>query len=288
MVPVVKPYHNLLSRVLIEGERREDRTGVGTISLFGTQTKYNLTNGFPLVTTKKVPFSSVVKELLWFLRGETNVKTLGCGIWDKWARPDGDLGPIYSAQWRGWKIGEYYQNYRGEDVYPERVDQISQVIHSIKTDPYSRRHIVSAWNVADIPDMALPPCHVMFQFYVSTQRSSAHIPAPDGARYLDLQLYQRSADLAVGVPFNIASYALLLSMVANECGLTPRYFIHTIGDAHIYKNHIAGIEEQLTREPKERPRLILPPGKSVLEIVESDIVLEGYDPHPGIKFEVAV
>lgn len=262
----MKPYLDLLRNVLDYGEVRTDRTGVGTISCFGAQTRYDLREGFPLVTTKRVNFDSVVKELLWFLRGETNTKTLGCGIWDAWADERGELGPIYGKQWRSW--GYDFNIGTG-------TDQIAETLERIKTDPMSRRHIVSAWNLDEIPEMALPPCHVMFQFYVST----------DG--YLDLQLYQRSADLALGVPFNIASYALLLSMFANECKLRPRYFIHTIGDAHIYLNHVEGVREQLSRTPKLKPSLMLD-RRPVLEMTLSDIRLDYYDPHPAIRFYIAV
>lgn len=256
----MRTYLDLVERVLANGEHRTDRTGVGTISLFGEQIRFDLREGFPLVTTKKVNFSSVVKELLWFLRGETNTKTLGCKIWDEWADGDGNLGPIYGQQWRAWG----------------GCDQITYTLEQIKRNPYSRRHIVSAWNVSDIPDMALPPCHVMFQFYVGR------------GGYLDLQLYQRSADLALGVPFNIASYALLLSMFANECRLTARHFVHTFGDVHAYMNHVDGLRDQLTRTPQRRPIVTIPVGKRVLDIVESDIHLTDYYPYPPIKFEVAV
>lgn len=250
-------YQSLLCRVLGYGVHRSDRTGVGTLSVFGEQMRFDLREGFPLVTTKKVHFDSVVRELLWFLSGSTNIKDLGCGIWDAWASESGDLGPIYGHQWRRWGG-----------------DQITEVIEQIKRDPCSRRHIVSAWNVADLPSMALAPCHVMFQFYVD-----------DG--HLDLQLYQRSADLALGVPFNIASYALLLSMVAMECKLTPRHFIHVLGDAHIYLNHVNGIREQFGRVPLSLPTLQLA-DKPVLEQRFEDIRLIGYEHHPFIKFEVAV
>lgn len=269
----VKPYLDLLREVLEKGERRPDRTGTGTLSLFGTHSRYDLRYGFPLVTTKKVNFSLVVRELLWFLSGSTNVNDLVGAeqLWRPWADSLGNLGPIYSRQWRDW--GAAYDFDYLVDV--PGVDQISRVIASIKNDPNGRRHIVSAWNVSDIPAMALPPCHVLHQYYVSQ----------DG--FLDMQMYQRSADLAIGVPFNVASYALLLSMVARECSLLPRYLIHAIGDAHIYQNHISGIEEQLKREPRELPLLALS-GNEVLTFKEEDIYLFGYDPHPFIKFEVAV
>lgn len=268
----MRPYLSLLREVLEKGERRPDRTGTGTLSLFGTHSRYDLRYGFPLVTTKKVNFSLVVRELLWFLSGSTNVNELVGAeqLWRPWADEEGELGPIYSRQWRHWG-GE--KRFGGGTI--GGVDQISQVLASIKADPHGRRHIVSAWNVSDLPEMALPPCHVLHQYYVSQ----------DG--FLDMQMYQRSADLAIGVPFNIASYALLLSMVARECSLLPRYLVHAIGDAHIYVNHISGVEEQLKREPRDLPLLALS-GNEVLTFKEEDIYLFGYDPHPFIKFEVAV
>lgn len=267
----MKPYLDLLRRVLTEGERRADRTGTGTLSVFGTQTRYDLREGFPLVTTKKVNFSAVVKELLWFLRGETNVRTLGCGIWDAWCDATGDIGPGYGAQWR--------------NLGGRRIDQISEALHMIKIDPSSRRIIVNAWNVEDVPRMALPPCHLLFQFYVSQPDRSELEPAEPS--YLDCQLYQRSADLAIGVPFNIASYALLMHMVAQECSLTPRYFVHTIGDAHIYRNHVEGVKLQLERETRPLPSLSLA-NRAVLDMRYADITLQEYHPHPAIKFQVAV
>jgi thymidylate synthase len=260
----MRPYLDLLRHVLDHGERRTDRTGTGTVSLFGTQTRYDLRDGFPLVTTKKVLWPAIVRELLWFLGGCTNIHeqdlTEHTPIWDAWADPDGNLGPIYGAQWRSW-------GGRG-------IDQVQQAIDTIKKDPTSRRIIVSAWNVEDIPKMRLPPCHAFFQFYVQ-----------DG--HLDCQLYQRSADLALGVPFNIASYALLMSMIAQECALKPRHFVHVLGDAHIYLNHVEGVKIQLAREPKPLPRLILA-NKPALEMRFEDIALEGYEFHPFIKFPVAV
>jgi thymidylate synthase len=259
----MRPYLDLLRHVLEHGERRTDRTGTGTISLFGAQTRYDLRDGFPLVTTKKVLFPAVVRELLWFLRGSTNIHddlAAHTPIWNAWADERGDLGPIYGAQWRNWG--------------GEGIDQIRTAIDTIRRDPTSRRIIVSAWNVADLPKMRLPPCHAFFQFYVH-----------DG--WLDCQLYQRSADLALGVPFNIASYALLLAMVAQECELRPRHFIHTLGDAHIYTNHIEGVQTQLAREPFPLPKLVLAK-KPVLEMRFEDIVLEGYQHHPFIKLPVAV
>ena len=268
----MRPYLDLLRHVLDHGERRTDRTGTGTISLFGAQTRYDLRDGFPLVTTKKVLFPAVVRELLWFLRGSTNIHdelTQYTPIWDAWADPSGELGPIYGHQWRSWggAVGEGGDARRG-------IDQISDAIATIKRDPTSRRIMVSAWNVADLPKMRLPPCHALFQFYVAGD-------------HLDCQLYQRSADLALGVPFNIASYALLTAMVARECRLVPRYFVHTFGDAHIYLNHVEGVQRQLERPPLPLPRLVLA-DKPVLEQRYEDIVLDGYQHHPFIKFPVAV
>ena len=265
----MRPYLDLLRHVLDHGERRADRTGTGTLSLFGAQTRYDLREGFPLVTTKKVLFPAVVRELLWFLRGSTNVNddlTQHTPIWDAWADPDGELGPIYGAQWRSWG--------GSGDPGPRGIDQISDAIATIKRDPTSRRIIVSAWNVADLPRMKLAPCHALFQFYVQGGQ-------------LDCQLYQRSADLALGVPFNIASYALLTAMVAKECRLEPRYFIHTFGDVHIYLNHVEGVKLQLERPPLPLPRLVLA-DKPVLAQRYEDIALEGYRHHPFIKFPVAV
>ena len=265
----MRPYLDLLRQVLEHGERRTDRTGTGTLSLFGAQTRYDMREGFPLVTTKKVLFPAVVRELVWFLRGSTNINddlTQHTPIWDAWADPSGELGPIYGSQWRNWG---------GSDRGPGRgIDQISQVIAAIKSDPTSRRLIVSAWNVADLPRMKLPPCHALFQFYVQD-------------RWLDCQLYQRSADLALGVPFNIASYALLTSMIAQECELVPRHFVHTLGDAHIYANHVEGVKTQLAREPLPLPKLVLAK-KPTLAMTFEDVQLEGYSHHPFIKFAVAV
>lgn len=259
-------YLNLVATVLRDGEVRNDRTGVGTISCFGLNATYDLRRGFPLLTTKKVRFDSVVKELLWFLRGETNVNTLGCGIWDAWADENGDLGPIYGHNWRSW----------GKCEGAPGVDQIADVIDGIKRDPYGRRHIVSAWNVADLPKMALPPCHLLFQFYVSTQG------------WLDCKLYQRSADLALGVPFNIASYALLLTMVAHATGYNPRFLHHSFGDVHIYQNHVEGLKLQMSRPVWSPPQLVIEGPTDIDQIREEHIHLRWYDPHPAIRFEVAV
>jgi len=276
----MQAYLDLLRRVLADGEVRKDRTGTGTLSLFGMQTRYDLRDGFPLVTTKKVVFESVKKELLWFLRGETNIATLGCGIWDAWAREDGELGPIYGHQWRRWGASK-----DDPDKAPG-IDQIATIVEQIRRDPTSRRLIVSAWNVAELGDMALLPCHTLFQFYVSHDQTGA-------PSRLDLQLYQRSADLAVGVPFNIASYALLLMMVAQSTGLVPGVFVHTIGDAHIYLNHVEGVRTQLEREPFALPtvRFLKTPDLSApsrMDLTADDIVLEGYQHHPFIKFPIAV
>jgi thymidylate synthase len=263
----MRAYLDLLRHVLDHGERRNDRTGTGTLSVFGTQTRYDLREGFPLLTTKKVLFPAVVRELVWFLKGSTNINDdlhAHTPIWDAWADENGDLGPIYGYQWRHW----------GKTDESPGVDQIQQVLETIKKDPTSRRIIVSAWNVTDIPKMRLPPCHALFQFYVND-------------RSLDCQLYQRSADLALGVPFNIASYALLQAMIAQECELVPRHFVHTLGDAHIYLNHVEGVKTQLARDPMPLPKLVLAP-KKVLDMTFEDVSLEGYQHHPFIKFPVAV
>ena len=264
----MRQYLDLLQHILDNGHRREDRTGTGTLSTFGYQMRFPLDEGFPLLTTKKLHLRSIIYELLWFLKGDTNVKYLHDNrvtIWDEWARPDGSLGPIYGYQWRSWP------DYNGGAV-----DQIAQVVDQIKNNPTSRRIIVSAWNVAQIDEMALPPCHVMFQFYVADGR-------------LSCQLYQRSADVFLGVPFNIASYALLTMMIAQVCGLQPGDFIHTLGDAHIYLNHIEQSRLQLTREPRKLPvMLINPERKNLLDFDYDDFRLEGYDPHPHIKAEVSV
>jgi thymidylate synthase len=265
----MRPYLDLLRHVLEHGERRADRTGTGTLATFGAQTRYDVREGFPLVTTKKVLFPAVVRELVWFLRGSTNIHddlAEHTPIWNAWADEHGELGPIYGHQWRHWGASE--------DAPGGGIDQIQQAIDTIKKDPTSRRVIVSAWNVADLPKMRLPPCHAFFQFYVQE-------------RWLDCQLYQRSADLALGVPFNIASYALLMSMIAQECKLAPRFFVHTLGDAHIYLNHVEGVKIQLEREPLPLPRLVLA-DKPTLEMTFDDVRLEAYQHHPFIKFPVAV
>lgn len=257
-----------MQHVLDHGTQKHDRTGTGTISVFGYQMRFNLQEGFPMVTTKKLHLKSIIHELIWFLSGDTNIKYLkdnGVKIWDEWADADGNLGPVYGSQWRSWPTPD-----------GRKIDQISQIINSIKNNPDSRRIIVSAWNVADIEDMALPPCHAFFQFYVA-----------DGK--LSCQLYQRSADIFLGVPFNIASYALLTMMVAQVCGLQYGDFIHTLGDAHLYNNHIEQARLQLSREPKKLPLMkINPEVKDLLDFKFEDFTLEGYEPHPHIKGAVAV
>jgi len=264
----MKNYHNLLQHILENGTDKSDRTGTGTRSVFGYQLRYDLSDGFPLVTTKKLHLKSIIYELLWFLKGDTNIKYLtdhGVSIWNEWADENGELGPVYGAQWRSWQGA-------GGKV----VDQISEVIQQIKTNPDSRRLIVSAWNAAEIPNMALAPCHALFQFYVA-----------DGK--LSLQLYQRSADVFLGVPFNIASYALLLMMVAQVCELEVGEYIHTFGDVHIYNNHFEQVKTQLAREPRALPEMILNPDvKNIFDFAFEDFTLENYDPHPGIKAPVAV
>ena len=270
----MKQYLDLLRQILVEGEEKEDRTGTGTLSIFGAQARYDLRQGFPLVTTKKVLFDAVVHELLWFIKGSTNINdnlTQHTPIWDAWADDAGNLGPIYGYQWRQWQA---YTKEENGQITSYGIDQLTQVMESIKTNPDSRRHIVSAWNVADIDAMALPPCHTFFQFYVCNG-------------YLDCQLYQRSADFALGVPFNIASYSLLLMMVAQECGLIPRYFIHTFGDAHIYKNHIDGVKKQLQRQPGLLPTVTIAK-KSIFDMRFDDIQLLNYEYQPFIKFPIAV
>ena len=261
-------YLELLRHIKENGTDKTDRTGTGTRSVFGYQMRFDLSQGFPLVTTKKLHLKSIIYELLWFLKGDTNIKYLkdnGVSIWDEWADENGDLGPVYGAQWRSW------QGANGKTI-----DQITEVIDQIKKNPDSRRLIVSAWNVAEIPNMALAPCHAMFQFYVVEGK-------------LSLQLYQRSADVFLGVPFNIASYALLLMMVAQICDLEVGEFVHTFGDVHIYNNHFEQVEKQLSREPKSLPTMKLNPDiKNIFDFDFDDFTLENYDPHPGIKAPVAV
>lgn len=271
----MREYLDSVKYILENGEEKRDRTGTGTVSVFGTQTKYDLRKGFPLVTTKKTLFSGVVRELLWFLRGSTNINdnlTQHTPIWDAWADEKGELGPIYGYQWRHWN---YYRKDKDAGEFKQyHLDQIQQVIDTIKKNPDSRRILVSAWNAGEVELMKLPPCHALFQFYVINGR-------------LDCQLYQRSADTALGVPFNIASYSLLTMMIAQECNLTPGIFTHTIGDAHIYLNHVEGLKLQLTREPYPLPTVTIAK-KPFWEITFDDIKLENYQHHPFIKFPVAV
>lgn len=264
----MKQYQELLKKVLSDGEKNLDRTGTGTISIFGYQMRFNLQDGFPLLTTKKIHFKSVVYELLWFLSGSTNIgflKKNNIRIWDEWADEDGELGPIYGSQWRSWPS----QNNK-------KIDQISNVLESIKKNPYSRRHIVSAWNVAEIENMKLPPCHILFQFYVQNNK-------------LSCQLYQRSADIFLGAPFNIASYALLTMMIADQANLEYGDFIHTFGNAHIYLNHQEQVQVQLKRKPKTLPNLIINKNKkSIFDYDFGDFTLENYNPHDHIKAKVSV
>ena len=264
----MKQYLDLLQRIVNEGTRKEDRTGTGTLSVFGHQMRFNLEEGFPLLTTKKLHLKSIIYELLWFLKGDTNVKYLqenGVRIWNEWADENGELGPVYGHQWRSWP------NYNGGHV-----DQIQDIVNALKNNPDSRRMIVSAWNVAEVDQMALPPCHCLFQFYVANSK-------------LSLQLYQRSADTFLGVPFNIASYALLTMMMAQVSGLKPGDFIHTTGDTHLYLNHLEQAKEQLKRTPRRLPRMVINPNvTSIFDFKYDDFTLEGYDPLPHIKAEVSV
>lgn len=264
----MEQYHDLMRRILDTGARKTDRTGTGTLSIFGAQLRFDLAQGFPLVTTKKLHLKSIVHELLWFLRGDTNVAYLrehGVTIWDEWADADGDLGPVYGHQWRSWPAPQ-----------GGHVDQMAQLVQELRRNPDSRRLLVSAWNPADIPRMALAPCHALFQFYVADGR-------------LSCQLYQRSADVFLGVPFNIASYALLTLMVAQVCDLRPGEFVHTFGDAHLYLNHLDQAREQLARTPRPLPRMHINPAvKDLFGFRYEDFTLVGYDPHPHIKAPVAV
>ena len=264
----MKQYLDLLQRIVNEGTRKEDRTGTGTLSVFGHQMRFNLEEGFPLLTTKKLHLKSIIHELLWFLKGDTNVKYLqenGVRIWNEWADENGELGPVYGHQWRSWP------NYNGGHI-----DQIQDIVNDLKNNPDSRRMIVSAWNVAEVDQMALPPCHCLFQFYVANGK-------------LSLQLYQRSADTFLGVPFNIASYALLTMMMAQVSGLKPGDFIHTTGDTHLYLNHLEQAKEQLRRTPRTLPRMVINPKvTSIFDFKYDDFTLEGYNPLPHIKAEVSV
>ena len=261
-------YLNLLRDILDNGAVRDDRTGTGTRGVFGRQMRFDLSKGFPVLTTKKLHLRSIIVELLWFLRGETNISWLkenGVSIWDEWANAEGELGPVYGKQWRSWAAPD-----------GRMIDQIEKLIHGLKTNPNGRRHIVSAWNPADVDDMALPPCHCLFQFFVA-----------DGK--LSCQLYQRSADVFLGVPFNIASYALLTLMMAQVTGLRPGEFVHSFGDVHLYANHFEQARLQLTRMPKAMPRMTLNPDrKSMFDFEYDDFMLTGYDPHPAIKADIAV
>jgi thymidylate synthase len=270
----MKQYHDLLRHVLAHGIKKSDRTGTGTLSVFGYQMRFDLGQGFPLLTTKKIHTKSIIHELLWFLKGDTNIKYLkdnGVGIWDEWADKNGNLGPVYGSQWRNWSASE-----------GRTIDQITEVIDQIKKNPDSRRLIVSAWNVADIDKMKLPPCHAFFQFYVT--------PGAMGEKgRLHCQLYQRSADIFLGVPFNIASYALLTAMVAQVCELNPGEFIHTFGDAHIYSNHLEQVNLQLSRDFRPLPRIKINPSvKNIFDFKFEDFTIENYDPHPHIKAAVAI
>jgi len=264
----MQPYHDLLRRVLDTGVKKSDRTGTGTLSVFGHQMRFDLGAGFPLVTTKKVHLKSIIYELLWFLKGDTNIKYLkdhGVSIWDEWADEDGDLGPVYGSQWRSWP-----------SLDGRKIDQIANVVTSIKRNPDSRRHIVTAWNPAEVDEMALPPCHCLFQFYVAGDK-------------LSCQLYQRSADIFLGVPFNIASYALLTMMVAQVTGLKPGEFVHTLGDAHLYLNHLDQAKLQLSRGPRPLPTMTLnPKAADIFAFDYADFTLTNYDPHPGIAAPIAV
>ena len=263
----MKEYIKLINHVLENGIEKTDRTGTGTLSVFGYQSRYNLEKSFPLVTTKKIHLKSVIFELLWFLKGSTNIKYLkdnNVKIWDEWADKDGELGPVYGSQWRSWKTKN-----------GETIDQISELINNLKNNPHSRRHIVSAWNVGEINDMALPPCHSLFQFFVVNNK-------------LSCQLYQRSADIFLGVPFNIASYALLTMMIAQVCNLDRGEFIHTLGDAHIYLNHINQAQLQITREPKDPPIMKIKKRTNIFDFVYEDFKIVNYDPHPHIKAPISV
>jgi thymidylate synthase len=273
----MQQYLDLMRHVMAHGHRKSDRTGTGTLSVFGWQMRFDLAQGFPLLTTKKLHTRSIIHELLWFLRGDTNIRYLKdnrVSIWDEWADANGDLGPVYGAQWRAWPAPD-----------GRRIDQIAQLVEGLRRNPDSRRHVVSAWNPAQVDQMRLPPCHLLFQLYVAP-------PAPGAAdprSRLSCQLYQRSADIFLGVPFNIASYALLTMMLAQVCDMLPGEFVHTLGDAHLYSNHLEQAALQLTREPRALPTLLLnPEARDLLAFRFEDFTLEGYDPHPHIAAPVAV
>ena len=275
----MRPYLDLMRHVLEHGHEKADRTGTGTRSVFGWQMRFDLAEGFPLLTTKKLHLRSIIHELLWFLQGDTNIRYLkenGVSIWDDWADANGDLGPVYGHQWRHWPAGSV-------DNPGREIDQITQLIDGLKKNPDSRRHIVSAWNPADIPQMKLPPCHALFQFYVAPSAGSGQAPR------LSCQLYQRSADIFLGVPFNIASYTLFTLMVAQVCGFAPGDFVWTGGDCHLYSNHLEQTRLQLSREPRQSPTMLLNPAvKDIFGFRYEDFTLQGYDPHPHISAPVAV
>lgn len=280
----MKQYLSLLDDILTNGVQKGDRTGTGTLSVFGRQLRFDLSKGFPAITTKKLHFKSIIHELLWLISGSTNIKYLkdnGVKIWDEWADENGDLGPVYGKQWRAWEGFEWEEGravgygWANAGYRPYHIDQFTDVIERIKTNPNCRRLIVSAWNVADVPKMKLPPCHCFYQFYVADGR-------------LSCQMYQRSADVFLGVPFNIASYSLLTMMVAQVTGLQPGEFIHTFGDTHLYNNHLEQAREQLTREPRSLPTMHIQPRKCIDDFVYDDFALDGYDPHPSIKAAVSV
>ena len=275
----MKQYQLLLGKILTEGVRKDDRTGTGTLSIFGHQMRFDLNAGFPMLTTKRLPFKAIAVELLWFLRGDTNIKYLhdhGVTIWDEWADANGDLGPVYGKQWRSWPNLGVRKRHGGAEIVDTPIDQIANVVDMIKRNPDSRRLIVTAWNPTEVDRMALPPCHCLFQFYVANGK-------------LSCQLYQRSADVFLGVPFNIASYALLMTMIAHVTGLEPGDFVHSFGDTHLYLNHIEQAKLQLTREPRELPTLNLNPEvNNIFAFRHEDFSLVGYDPHPSIKAQVSV
>ncbi|WP_316194395.1 thymidylate synthase [Bradyrhizobium sp. SZCCHNRI3052] len=310
----MKKYHDLLQKILTEGVQKGDRTGTGTLSIFGHQMRFDLNEGFPLLTTKRLPFKAIAIELLWFLRGDTNIKFLhdhGVTIWDEWADANGDLGPVYGAQWRSWPAYDRAPDHMQDACYVtytgRNIDQIANVVEMIKRNPDSRRLIVSAWNPAEVDQMALPPCHCLFQFNTRPMTleerlqfagvTADQVDDPEvflgvnryPSRYLDCQLYQRSADVFLGVPFNIASYALLTHMMAQVTNMAPGHFVHSFGDTHLYLSHLEQAKMQLTREPRPLPKVGLDPARmDIFEFTYDDIVLYGYDPHPSIKADVSV